>query len=238
MSRLCLSFVLVCICVIQTGSANGAVLTGGVVVASNSSGGDPGFGGGIWSTSTQNWWKLWVSDGPPGGAFVNGPNDASAGIAIPMTVGTHTFTIQGAGAYIGVDFFALNLFFDGQTSATQISAFAPLQQDGNVQPFFVNNSGQTSGMDLDSLPAAGSLVYTDGGTTITLTDFRWARPEVFGQDRIAPIATTADGAIEFLGQISLTVETAAVPEPHGLTLIGTGIIGLVAYGYRRKRQSA
>ena len=214
--------------------ANASLLTGLVVVATDTLGGAPGSGGGIWSTSTQNWWKLWVNEGPIGGSFLNGPDASGAGLNIPMTEGIHTFTIQGAGSYIGADYFALNMFFNGQTAATQISAYAPLQQTTVRQPFFVNHSQQTSGMDLDFLPAAGTLTFVETLTTVTLTDFGWSRPEVFGQDRIGPLTTFRDGEIEFVGQ--LTVQVTVVPEPASLSIWAVCLVTCVVAAQSNRRR--
>ncbi len=217
--------------------------TGLVVVASNSTGNDPGFGGGIWTTSTQNWWKLWVSEGSPGGPFINGPDAAHAGISIPLTNGVHTFTLQSAGDYpSGVDTFAFNMFFNGQTAAPHISAYAPLQQGTSVPSFHVNNSPNTSGIEGESIPAAGTLTFAYGGATVTLTDFGWARPEVFLQDRISPLSTVPDGKYEFVGRFTIEVSgvspSSPVPEPSTLAMfLGLGGMGLIG-AWRRRRRAA
>lgn len=213
--------------------ATATSLTGLVVVASDSTGNDPGSGGGIWSTSNENWWKLWINKGGPDGDFINGPDDAHAGINILMENGSHTFTIRAAGQYNGFDTFAFNMFFNGQTAATQISAYAPLHQGGGIPAFHVNTSPQTSGMDLDFMPAAGTLLYSDGSTTVTLTDFSWSRPEVFAEDRISPLSTSPDGQSEFVGHFSILV-TGVVPEPGSLGLLSAGFLVLLAVRLRRR----
>jgi hypothetical protein len=211
-----------------TENAWATTLTGLVVVASDANGNDPGFGGGIWTTSTQNWYRLWVNDGDLGGSFVNGPDGEHANISIPMTNGIHRFSIQGAGAYDGVNHFAFNLFFNGQATSTQISAHAPLQQGAAVPAFIVNSSPLTSGVDFERMPAAGTPTFVDGSTTVMLTEFRWARPDVHGQDRVGTVSTSPDGALDFVGQFTLSVQAPEMP--RGPRVNGVSVGGLTWTG--------
>jgi hypothetical protein len=48
----------IAVLVASVGQVQAEILTGGVVIASNSTGADPGFGSGVWTTSTQDNSKL------------------------------------------------------------------------------------------------------------------------------------------------------------------------------------
>jgi len=134
------------------------------------------------------------------GAIVNGSETADNDIALPMTVGTHTYTIfaERANSYTWTNY-TLQLFFD-QSRSAQISALTELNVNSTqfFPPFGVN-PGMVE--DLGRYPgrSPGTLVYKSGKTEVTLTSFRFSDSSLYKQDRVSPFEAKSNRIMENVG---------------------------------------
>lgn len=204
----------------------------GIVEMSSTTTGQPS-GGSRWNThGGETVVNIFVSSGAGlANPFINGPSDANTSISIPLSLGANTFTLfAGSGGVLPNH--AISLFFNGSNSTSSISAVAPTRTSvGTIPAFTATSSTSVFGVDgFSVVPSANTLSYLDGNRLITLTDYFWAAPAVFGVDRISapfgdPGHVGADGAIsDWVGQITLTV--TEVPEPGVAALLILGMVGL------------
>ncbi|MBN2023265.1 MAG: hypothetical protein JW809_10790 [Pirellulales bacterium] len=173
-------------------------------------------GGEVWNTrGGDRWWNLWLSQGGIGGPFLNGPSDDQAAIAVPLYNGSYTFTLHGE-PNVDVSHVGLNLFFNDQnvepgisvTAATNLTSAPPA-------PPFSANRGVTYSLDgLANVEGAGTLTYSAGSATVTLTDFKWSYPTVNNSDRVGVFTTGAAGRSDFVGQFTLTVTGVSANPPQ------------------------
>ncbi len=185
-------------------------LTGLLSFSTDSGGSETG--GQVWDTvpGAGGFYDLFVAPGTPNGnpdgltsPFINGPSDAQASINIPLQPGENMFTIFGEPG-LSTGYEGLNLFFGG-SNLPSISAFAPTRADSTVPPFSPD-SGRTIALnDGTRVPGAGTVTFNDGGTPITLTDFFWADPYVYGVDRVEAYDANPDGYPDFVGSFTLMV---------------------------------
>ena len=182
---------------------------------------------------------LWVTQGGISDPFINGPTRDNAGISVPLNPGSYTFSIFGAsGCGEGQSIFpcaspqyGLNLFFNGNGDTPGISVMAATNYSATPPfPAFSANSGTTVNLSGSAQVAgAGTLVFTDGATSVTLTNFQWSVPMVYNLDRISNFTTSPDGSRDFVGQFALQVSTTRpLPEPSTLVLLASGLVGLLA----------
>lgn len=178
-------------------------------------------------------YNLYVTSGGLNAPFINSGDGPTTSIAIPLTLGSHTFSIFGEASTQGaLSHYGLNLFLNG--SATPgISVFAP-RTTSSLPPFpafSANSSPNSYNIDTTPTPAAGTLAYSFGGQMITLTGFFLAAPSsVFNLDRVSPGNNVPSGIADFVGQF--TLEVTSVPEPTGAMLVSLGIAILAS---RRKK---
>ncbi len=145
------------------------------------------------------------------GAIMNGPNLAKNGIDIPMTAGTHTYTILASksNSYSWTNY-TIGFYFD-LSNNPQISALAPLNVTSTLfAPPFEANKENTEALTGHSVKAPGTLVYKSGTTEVRLTAFHLTQPELYNVDRVAPFEVRADRVLDFVGEF--TLEVTAPPE--------------------------
>jgi hypothetical protein len=149
-----------------------------------------------WDTvTTGRVWNLWFCEGTPLGTpnglvtpFINGPSNNEAAINLSLLPGTNHYTFFAAANDTVLADHAINLFFNGRILPS-ISARAATWRT-----------------------AAGALSFSDEHWTVTLTDYFWAHPTVFGVDRITggfAGSTVPDGVSDFVGRLSLAVTRPA-----------------------------
>ena len=161
---------------------------------------------------------------------MNGPNTADNDIALPVTVGTHTYTIfvERANSYLWTNY-TLQSFFDRSRSA-QISALTALNV--NSTPFFPPfgvNPGTVENLGGYPGKSPGTLVYKAGKTEVSLTALQFSDPSLCKQDRVSPFEAKKNRIMETVGQF--TVEVKAAPElSAGVVVNGASFAPKVASG--------
>ena len=160
------------------------------------------------------------------GGFVN--TAAVPNLNFTITPGAYTFSIymDGVSAENRV---ALNLYFNGNTGAPNLSLLAQPNVAGFGFNPAVTNLSLNGGVDS---PGAHSLTYSTGTNLITVTGFSWSN--VGNGDTVGPFLLPSDGVNDSVATVSFTV--AAVPEPSTLFLAGTGL-GLLGLSRLRVRRA-
>ena len=193
--------------------------------------------GGIdWNTvGSDSIYNLYVTGPNTGidGAFLNSGDGAAASISSPLGDGTYQFFIFGEPAGDSPDF-GLNLYFDGGTTPG-ISVFAAANASGTPPyPAFSADSATTRLLDYSTGPGAGTLAYSDGSSTVTLSDYLFSEPAVNTLDRVNAFNDTPSGADDFVG--SFTLQVGTVPEPGASLLLGGGALALLGGSHLRRRR--
>src|SRR2546430_7233115 len=144
----------------------------------------------LWNTLGGDvFFNLYVKSGDVrtgGGAFLNSGNAGSASISITLALGANTFTIFGEQITDPLNF-GLNFFFNGNNATPGISVKAPEDTVGPPTPppaFLPNSSPSTLKLDGSPVAGAGTLIFVDGLTTVTLTDYSFSHQNVFKQDQV------------------------------------------------------
>ena len=214
------------------------MLTDVTVFSSNSEGNN--WNGLIWNTQGSdtdppNRYNLYLSNDPLtdlSPTFINGFNDSRARVALPLGVGSHTFSIYGEGVNRIFDprqHFVLNLYFGGDQTAPGISGVQ------NLAGSALAPAGHPNGLDIlgaSGHPEAGTLSTSVDGHAVALTAFSWtvdgARDTVWPHwANDAPYAG-GSGTLDYYGSFSLSVTSSNVPGPGTAALVILGALVSVA----------
>jgi hypothetical protein len=229
------SLALVSLVALSAVPARGAFLTGAVVYSTDAAGAPSS--GEYWNTSGfDNRYNLYVAIGP-NDPILNPGNGASAGITLPLPVGTYTYDIYGENSPV-FDHYGLALYFNG--SATP--GIAAYVTTGHSGASVVTTADGSVTMEGEPAVSPDSLSFVDTTTTVTLTNFSWTGPAPGGLDRVSAYDSTPSGQPDFLGSFTLTVTSnpiptgniTPVPEPASLALLGLGSLGTGLIAWRRK----
>jgi uncharacterized protein (TIGR03437 family) len=151
------------------------------------------------------------------GPIANAPCPAQNGVNLPLSVGTHTFTIyaENANSYSWNNY-TLNLHFDN-SNAAQVSVLAPL--NSNSTQFFPPskaNAEFTDDLQGQSVKAPNTLEYKVGPTVVRVVSFRVADPSLYNKDRIAPFEAKGNGKADYIAQFTVEVEAPPVISAGGV----------------------
>jgi uncharacterized protein (TIGR03437 family) len=145
------------------------------------------------------------------GEFINGPTLAKNGIDIPLSAGTHTYTIyvEKNNTYLWTNY-SMQFFFD-LSNSPQISVMAPLNQTSQLfNPPFEMNKENTEDLNGRSVKSPASLLYKNGRTEVVLTGFHLLQPEIAQKDRVSPFEVKVNRNLDYVGEF--TLEVKAPPE--------------------------
>lgn len=203
------------------------IFSGGSLFSSNASGGQAG--GYIWETTAGGFSNLYFFTGTPASPlpYLNSGNTSDKlDTNYTLTAGTHEIYFVG-NEVPGTSYVGLNLYFDHDFTATNNRISAVVTRDGAST--FSAISGASTGYGQTSLVAgSGSLSYTAGGFSVTLSDLHM---ETGTYDLVGATATGANGTNDVVGHMTLTV--TAVPEPSTVALF-CGVAALGAATWRRR----
>jgi hypothetical protein len=174
--------------------------------------------------------NLYVTQ-PNGGykaPLLNSGNAAAASISVTLTPGTYEFYFLVMGFWDNnPGRYGLNLFFGGDNTTPGISAFSPVGTSTATPVEAGKSTLSLNGDAYNQVQATGSLTYTANGLNVTLTDYGYGMPGVFGGpaiDRVSNLSSAPDGYTDSVGRFTLGV--TPVPEPSALTLLGIGLLAL------------
>ncbi len=192
---------------------------------------------GDFETGTMAGWTTFVTS--PYGSIASGfptimsfdtDGDSNSSLSARLRVGsTQIFQSGGGGIYQNVALQAGDLTIDADAAATSASSFGEahagvveLLFDGSVVDQFNFGAPPPFGTVRTSLQANIS------GISAGVHEIRIQFIRTFGHSTSSPLHNIDD--------VVLSGSAAAVPEPSTLLLLGTGLVGLIGYGRRRKRE--
>lgn len=205
---------------VASAAAAQPTLTGMVEFSCDSTGNASG--GQVWNTlgvPPGGVWNLYVIQGVPGGSFVNTGDGTTTSISIPLSVGVHTFALNGDYSDVSVPYMGLNLFFAGDNVNPRISVFGANGGGGAATGGSTYTLAGGSGQ-----PGANTLSFVADQYRVTLSDFVY-NGNVAASDRVSPHDSTVNGRNDNITTFTLTVEAA--PVVPTLTTLGGAILGLL-----------
>jgi hypothetical protein len=165
--------------------------------------------------------------------FVNSGNGPDTMINIDLSVpGTYHLVafFDGNEIYPGRDFWALNLFFNGQNHNPGISAVTtPSYSEPGPDSTFWASSGATKNLSgYGDTFAAGSLIYQSGHYSVALTKYTIAAQQSYSLDRVSQYGWGVNDRDDHVVELTLLV----VPEPTTVMALAVGAVALL----RRRRR--
>ena len=141
------------------------------------------------------------------GTIINGPGPAQNDIELPLSVGTHTYTVfaEKYNSFTWTNY-TMEFYFD-LSNTPQISVLTPLNTTSTqFFPPFAANKEFTEDLNGHSVKAPGTLVYKSGPTEVTLTGFHISNPTLFNQDRVSPFEAKSNKTMDYVGEFTLEVK--------------------------------
>ena len=179
-------------------------------------------------------WDIFLYEGENNAAprWLNDP--ASNTIRVLMEPGTHTFTFHTESGDTWANT-GINLFFDGRQDEAAISAMAAMSKKNDTFPAVnPNGADATMGLPITDIPGAGTLQFDDQQAgfwvfsearphfRVSLESFRFSVPPAAGNlDLVGPDTMDPSGKRDFVGQITLKVETVESAPPALLGWLAT-----------------
>ena len=189
-------------------------LTGAVLFSADDEGTSTLYNG--WNTrGGDGILNLFIAPGLPHGIpdgltapIINTSNDAGTALEIALRPGDNWFTFFCEPGLVSS--MAMNLFFDNALTPS-ISVKGPMRTDVSMPLFLANCAVNTRNLTFATgTPAAGTLIYTDGLTTVSLAEYSFAVTSVFSADRVSPWLAASNGAKDFVGTLNLVVSPEIV----------------------------
>ena len=211
-------------------SASAGIFLTGISQVGVSSTGENG-GSPIWNTlgNENSFANLYVTqpNSTYTSAFINNGNGSGTSISYDLTPGTYQFFISSDSfAVNNPGYYAINLFFDGNALTPGITGYSARDSSSVV---VVPSRFTTQALDgATSAPSAGTLSFSSGGLLVTLVEYGFGMPGVFGGtgiDRVGSQNDLPDLALDGIG--TLTLNVTAVPEPPACAaVLFLGLAGL------------
>jgi hypothetical protein len=220
-------------------SANAGIFLTGISQVGVSSTGENG-GSPIWNTlgNENSFANLYVTqpNGSYTSAFINNGNGSGASISYELTPGTYQFFISSDSfSANNPGYYAINLFFDGNALTPGITGYSARDSSSVM---VVPSRFTTQALDgATSTSSAGTLSFSSGGLLVTLVDYGFGMPGVFGGtgiDRVGSQNDLPDLALDGIGTLTLSVTTV----PESPTCAAVLFLGLAGWTLFRRRHTS
>lgn len=147
--------------------------------------------------------------------LLNTGNGSGTSISYSLSPGTYSFYFFVMGFWDNnPGEYGLNLFFGGDNTNPGIAAYSAAGLSGANAAMSGIGTLALSGSPTGVTPSPSNLIYTSGGLSVTLTDYGFGNPGIFGGtalDRVGNLNSNPDLALDSVGRFTLSV--TSVPEP-------------------------
>ena len=188
---------------------------------------------GIWSTNTAD--PLTQLGVRMNGVFLNdlGPDSSLREINIQLSPGLNTFELFGTHLLsTASEYYGLSLFFDNHATPPDMAVY---NANDSLGAFSITTAGTriagsaNGGLFPDFAPGTATYLATNG-SVVKLVDFI-IRYHPDNEDLLSWGYIAPDGHADVYA--TLTLRYNPVPEPAGIVLVGSGLIGFFAARARR-----